>query len=173
MRKFYFSMFVLSALLLVSLPVFAQQSERDIVAELQERAQAKEPNIRIDQIPSLFFTSGEAALIASVRKGIIARPPTEGEVNRASRDQGEPNRVRGPRELVLGGIVYKSSSDWTIWMNEQKITPDRIPPEILDLRVRRDHIRIRWFDSYTNQIFPIKLKPHQRFNIDTRIFLPG
>lgn len=149
----------------------AQQSDRDIAQELIERAESKEPSTRVDQIPSLMFTSDEAALIASVRGGVVARPPTKSEVNRSQ--DGEPSRVRGPRELALGGIIYKSSSDWAVWINGQKITPERIPPEVLDIRVRKDHIRIRWFDSYTNQIFPIKLKPHQRFNIDTRIFLPG
>ncbi len=152
-------------------PVMAQQSERAIAAELIERAESKQPSTRADQIPSLMFTADEAALIASVRGGIIARPPTESEVDRSQKD--EDSRVRGPRELALGGIIYKSSSDWVVWINGQKITPKRIPPEVLDIRVRKDHIRIRWFDSYTNQIFPIKLKPHQRFNIDTRIFLPG
>lgn len=151
--------------------VNAQQSERDIAQLLVERAESKEPPTRVDQIPSLMFTADEAALIASVRGGVVARPPTQNEVNKSQNE--EQQRRRGPRELSLGGIIYKSSSDWAVWINGEKITPKRIPEEILDIRVRKDHIRIRWFDSYTNQIFPIKLKPHQRFNIDTRIFLPG
>jgi hypothetical protein len=32
---------------------------------------------------------------------------------------------------------------------------------------------MKWFDEYTNQVFPIRLRPHQRFNIDARMFLPG
>jgi len=149
-----------------------EQKELTVIEDLVERVKFRSPSVLINQIPSLFFTSDEAALISAVRSGVIARPPTESELN-----QGEAGEdfvpERGVRELALGGIVYRTSSDWTIWINGEKITPERIPSEILDIRVRKDHVRIKWFDEYTNQIFPIKLKPHQRFNIDTRIFLPG
>ena len=101
--------------------------------------------------------------------GLTTRAPTDFELRQAE----DGNVPRGPRELSLGGIIYASSSDWSIWMNGQKITPNRLPPEILDIKVRKKYIRLKWFDAYTNQIFPVKLKPHQRFNIDTRIFLPG
>lgn len=170
-KLFLLPLFVFTFSLVTPLQVFAQQSPQEIIEELEARAALKNPQVRIDQIPSLLFTSDEAALIASVRQGVIARPPTESEIRRA--EEGEAPRERGPRELALGGIVYKSSSNWTVWMNGQKITPQRIPSEILDIQVRKDHIRVRWFDAYTNQIFPVKLRPHQRFNIDTRIFLPG
>lgn len=151
--------------------VHAQERQADGMDQMLERLKFRAPPIQLNQIPSLFFTSDEAALISSVRNGIIARPPTEGELNQGEDGDNRPDP--GLRELSLGGIVYKSSSNWTVWMNGQKITPNRIPPEILDIRVNKDHIKIKWFDPYTNQIFPIKLKPHQRFNIDTRIFLPG
>lgn len=147
-----------------------QKQSGDIMDEMVERLKFRAPEVSINQIPSLFFTSGEAALIASVRNGVITRPPTERELDTG---ETEASPEAGVRELALGGIIYKSTSNWTIWINGQKITPKRIPSEILDIRVRKDHVKIRWFDPYTNQIFPIKLKPHQRFNIDTRIFLPG
>jgi hypothetical protein len=140
--------------------------------EMLERIKFRAPPLQINQMPSLFFTSDEIALISAVRRGVIARPPTESELNENNAEE-EIVPERGIRELSLGGIVFRSSSDWTIWMNGQKVTPQRIPPEVLDIRVSKDHIKIKWFDAYTNQIFPIKLKPHQRFNIDTRIFLPG
>jgi len=166
---------ILSLLVALALPVnisYAQEQkpQSELMDEMVERLKFRAPQVSINQIPSLFFTSAEAALIASVRNGIITRPPTEREL-----DTGETKQSpeAGVRELSLGGIVYKSSSNWTIWINGKKITPKRIPPEILDIKVRKDHVKIRWFDPFTNQIFPIKLKPHQRFNIDTRIFLPG
>lgn len=146
----------------------AQVVQDDIAQEISENIILRQPEVQIDQIPSLFFTADEAALIASVRNGITARQPTESEL----RNNGNLPAA-GPRELALGGIVYSSASDWTIWLNGEKITPKRLPPEILDIKVKKDQISLKWFDAYTNQIFPIKLKPHQRFNIDTRIFLPG
>lgn len=169
------SNFIFLLMLAIFLPLgvaHSQEQERDTMQEMLERLKFRAPTVQLNQIPSLFFTSDEAALIASVRSGVIARPPTERELNEGDREE-EVRPEPGIRELSLGGIVYKSSSDWTIWMNGQKITPDRIPPQVLDIRVRKDHIKLKWFDPYTNQIFPIKLKPHQRFNVDTRIFLPG
>lgn len=144
------------------------------VEDMLRRIQFVKPKVQPSQIPSLFFTSWEQNLLAEARRGLNARRPTDSEVNRAQRDfeNGTPPPV-GPRELSLGGIVFVSADDWTIWLNKQKITPKRIPPEILDIRVRKDYVELKWFDAYTNQIFPIKLKTHQRFNIDARIFLQG
>ena len=138
------------------------------------RIKSVAPEVNPSQIPSLFFTTGEHNLIADARKGLVARPATETEIAESEEQQEKGQRPpRGPRELALGGIVYASAGDWTIWLNGQKITPKRIPPEILDIRVNKDTVSLKWFDAYTNQIFPVKLKSHQRFNIDTRIFLPG
>ena len=108
-------------------------------------------------------------MIAEARAGFTARPPTDTELRNAT----DGNVKIGVREINLAGIVYLSAGDWTIWLNGQKVTPSRLPPEILDIKVRKNSIKLKWFDEYTNQIFPIKLKTHQRFNIDTRIFLPG
>ncbi len=135
----------------------------------EERIALSNPQINLDQIPSLFFTPAEQSLIEEARAGLTTRAPTDFELRQAQ-DGTVP---MGPREVALAGIVYLSAGDWTIWLNGQKVTPNRLPPEILDIRVLKNSIRLKWFDAYTNQIFPIKLKTHQRFNIDTRIFLPG
>ena len=119
---------------------------------------------------SLFFTPREIDLISEARNGLVARLATEDEIE-ASQRMG--NRPKGPREVSLEGILFTNNTEWVIWINNQKITPDRIPPEVTDIRVGKDYVRLKWYDSYTNKIFPIKLQPQQRFNIDTRIFLPG
>ena len=81
--------------------------------------------------------------------------------------------VTGPREISLAGIVYRGAKEWTIWLNDLRVSPTAIPDEVLDLKVHKDYIELEWFDSSTNQIFPIRLRAHQRFNLDTRMFLPG
>ena len=154
-----------------------EQVETEKVPAIEDmlvRSSLYELAFRLDQIPSLFFNSYEYQQIIEARKGLTAALPTEEEIVESIEIQeGVREPERGPRELALGGIVYKSSKDWTIWINGMKIQPDRLPPEILDIKVYKNHIKIKWFDEFTNQIFPIKLKTHQRFNIDTRIFLPG
>jgi len=135
----------------------------------RERITLANPEVDLQQMPSLFFTPSQQSLISEARAGFTARPPTESEIRRAQNG----DVPKGLREVTLAGIVYLSAGDWTIWLNGQKVTPNRLPPEILDISVRKNSIKLKWFDAYTNQIFPIKLKTHQRFNIDTRIFLPG
>lgn len=145
-----------------------------MIEDMVRRTLINKNDIDVEQIPSLFFTSWELGLIQDARKGLVTRAPTDSEVESSIRDAENNTRPpMGPRELVVGGIIYSSANDWTLWLNSQKITPDRLPPEILDISVGKDYVRLKWFDAYTNQIFPVKIKTHQRFNIDTRIFLPG
>lgn len=141
------------------------------IKDMLERASLSQSKLILEQIGSLFFTSYEHQLVKEARKGFVARAPTETEVDESQGD--DKPRPKGPRELQVGGIVYLSADDWTVWINGQRVTPDRLPPEILDIRVSKDFVKLKWFDSFTNQIYPVKIKTHQRFNLDTRIFLPG
>ncbi len=127
-----------------------------------------------ETMPSLFFSTWTQALIAEARFSFQTRPPTESEIQAAQNaaEQDEP-KDPGVREVALGGIVFSDAKDWTIWLNGQRVLPNALPPEVLDLRVYRYFVELKWFDAYTNQVFPIRLRPHQRFNLDARIFLPG
>lgn len=121
---------------------------------------------------SLMFTSWEHALLREMKKKVaVARPASQREMQNSTED-GKP-RPKGIREISLGGIVFADKDDWTIWLNNQRVTPDALPKEILDMRVTDDYVEMKWFDGYTNLVFPLRLRPHQRFNLDNRIFLPG
>lgn len=138
----------------------AETSETD-VTDVPER-QVKAKNIDPNTIPSLFFTPGTLALIRDARFGLVASLPGEGS-----------STPQGPREIGLQGIVYNNVDEWTIWLNDQRVTPRAIPPEVIDLRVTEKYIDLKWFDASTNAIYPIRLRPHQRFNLDAKLFLPG
>lgn len=132
--------------------------------------------INPNDIPSLVFTYWEHTAIEDAKRSRgLVRPPTEEELMRDLKTRGVDKPMPPPeeREIRLGGIVYVKSGDWTIWLNDKRVTPKAIPAEVMDLKVSKEYIEMKWFDEYTNQIFPIRLRPHQRFNIDTRIFLPG
>lgn len=129
-----------------------------------------EPEIRPQQIKTLFFTRWQHALLQEAKRGFWTRRPDEYELSRSDTPEV---RVRGPREIALGGIVYTASEDWVVWLNGQRLTPDAIPKQVMDIRVGKDYIELKWYDSWTNLIFPVRLRTHQRFNLDSRIFLPG
>lgn len=79
----------------------------------------------------------------------------------------------GPRLVRLGGISYSSADKWIIWLNGQRVTPDSMPLQVVKLDVFDDYIEIQWLDLKGNIIYPIRLRPHQSFHIDKKIFLPG
>lgn len=84
-----------------------------------------------------------------------------------------PPTVLSIREISLSGITYNGPEKWTIWLNGQRIAPNNIPEEILKLRVNNEFVEIIWHDKQTHKIYPVRLRPNQRFNLDSRVFLPG
>lgn len=135
----------------------------------------KEP-VTPEKIPSLFFTfwQHEAIVDAKNSRG-FSRPPTEAELRSFGLGEEELKPPPRPeeREITIGGILYKSQKEWTVWMNGKRVTPDALPKEVLDFRVFKDYVEFKWLDEYTNQIFPLRMRAHQRFNMDMRIFLTG
>ena len=130
-----------------------------------------------EQYPSLVFTYWEHIALKDARnsRGLV-RPPTEAELTRdlkAGEQTPKPKPPPEQREIRLGGIVYHGKKDWVIWLNDKRVMPDALPSEVLDLNVYKGYVEMKWFDEWSNQIYPIRLRPHQRFNIDARIFLPG
>ena len=134
-----------------------------IEKEIGEQISFQKPTVNPNLMPSLFFTDWEHDLILDARRGLTTRMP--------GTDDGV--KGAGPRDVSLAGIVYRNAKEWTIWLNDLRVSPTAIPDEVLDLKVHKDYIELEWFDSTTNQIFPIRLRAHQRFNLDTRMFLPG
>jgi hypothetical protein len=132
----------------------------------QKNKVLRAPGIAGDKVGSVLFTLWEEMMIEEWRNSdkINTRAPSLGENAGVS---------TGIRELSLSGIVYKSPTDWTVWMNGQRLKPDALPREIMDIKVHKKYIDLKWYDASSNLIYPIRLRPHQRFNLDSRMFLPG
>lgn len=135
----------------------------EIEREISQQLAFQGPTVNPNRMASLFFTIWEHDLIIDARRGLTTRMPGTDDGVAAS----------GPRDIALGGIVYRGAKDWTIWVNSLRVSPSAIPEEILDIKVYKDYVELEWFDASTNQIFPVRLRAHQRFNLDTRMFLPG
>jgi len=133
----------------------------------------KKRRFSIDKMSSLFFTYWQHQSIIDAKNSHgRVRPPTKAEL--AALESGEDFKPDpGRRDISLGGIVYNNEDDWTIWLNGLRVQPDAIPKEVLSLEVFKDYIEVKWHDKYTNKIYPLRLRSHQRFNMDMRIFLPG
>jgi len=156
------------------IPLPALSEDDPVEKLLLEQLRLRKPSVDIGKMPSLFLTVWERDLVINARKGQLARDPNAPEDVAAATTAEEPlSAFEGPRDLRLSGIVFRSPGDWVIWLNARRITPRAIPMEIMDLKVYKDYIEVEWFDRGTNQIFPVRLRPQQRFNMDARIFLPG
>lgn len=164
-----------------SLGVLPQQSGGQVTPEmLILRLIEKEMKSKYEQdvfepsdIPSLVFSPAQHVLLNEARIGFNTRVPTKAELDMG--DPDDPNYRPPPsvRVLSLGGIVFNTPDEWTIYLNGKRVTPDALPSEAVDLRVYKDFIELRWFDPQTSQIFPVRLRANQKFNLDARVFLPG
>lgn len=166
--------------LLVSFPLFyaasasAQNASETNIMSVTEKAQMEGASVDIRTLTPLVYTSDEYILLQEAMRQFTTRPPTQAEIQEAEEFVEEEEVIDpGIRELSLAGIVYRGQKDWTIWFNQQRVTPQAIPEQVLDLKVRKNYIDLKWYDEYTNRIYPVRLRPHQRFNLDSRIFLPG
>lgn len=134
----------------------------------------RESTVKPSEVGTLVFTLWQHSLLQDAKKLFVTRRPTEGEIAAAADGSAvQEARPRGIRELSLSGILYKGKDNWVVWLNGQRMAPNAVPKEVMDIKVSKDYIDLKWFDSYTNLIYPIRIRPHQRFNLDSRIFLPG
>lgn len=134
----------------------------------QHQSRLVPPGVKPEEVGNIVLTMWEHLLIEEWRNtdNINTRAPSPSETQSGA-------ITAGIRELSLGGIVFKAKDDWTVWLNGQRLKPNALPKEVLDINVAKKYVELRWFDASTNLIYPVRLRPHQRFNIDSKMFLPG
>lgn len=120
---------------------------------------------------SRFMFSGEEleklkkALMGGYKKAPEPEKPRQTEEDRAPETSS--------RIVSLAGLIYSGPQDWTFWLNGRRVTPDKVPEEVQNLYVTKYYIDFSWFDRQTNQLYPIRLRPHQSFHLDTKVFFTG
>lgn len=129
--------------------------------------------VKPQEIGTLVFTLWQHALLQDAKRLFTTRRPTASDIAAAADGSAVQAKPRGVRELGLNGILYKSKDNWIVWLNGKRMAPDALPREIIDIKVEKDYVDLKWFDVYSNLIYPVRIRPHQRFNLDSRIFLPG
>lgn len=128
-------------------------------------------------VGTVLFTLWQHSLLQEAKRLLSVRPVGAGEDlsgTGVGMGGGEGTTVpRGIRELSLSGILFKGKDNWVVWLNGKRLAPDALPKEVMDIKVTEQYVDLKWFDAYTNLIYPVRIRPHQRFNLDSRIFLPG
>jgi hypothetical protein len=139
----------------------------------QNMARLKQPDVKPEELTSLFFTLWQYQLLQDAKRLYVTHPVSKEDLARGG--DATQSRPRSIRELSVGGILYRGPEDWTVYLNGQRITEDKnsLPEQVMDIKVTEDHIDLKWFDTFTNLIFPVRLREHQRFNLDARMFITG
>lgn len=146
----------------------------DMDAALQRMSLIRPDTAKPEEIGTLVFTLWQHSLLQQAKQTFTTREVTQEEIERAKNGElDEVQKPKGIRELSLSGILFKTKDDWVVWLNGQRWAPNALPKQVIDIKVSKTHIDLKWFDEYTNLIYPVRMRPHQRFNLDSRIFLPG
>lgn len=119
---------------------------------------------------SLMFTRSEILKIQAALVGV----ENEAIQNVESEDPTQ-EEISAPenRYIRLGGIAYTSDNRWMIWLNGNRVTPQNLLPEIVEIKVQKDYVDLKWFDSLLRKIIRIRLKPNQAYEIRTGVLIPG
>ncbi|HYD19190.1 MAG TPA: hypothetical protein VEF76_11990 [Patescibacteria group bacterium] len=116
-------------------------------------------------VRSLFFTNEE---LVQIRRAADGKAPVSGTGSLSGGGQIIPQ----VRTITLTGVLYKNPNEWLIWLNGQKLNPGNLLKEIIDIRVERDMVHLKWFDIGLNGIIDVSLRPHQKYDIVTGLMLP-
>lgn len=148
----------------------AQQQAPSATAPAEgEEAPPQTELLVIDDIPeSFFFSRNEVVAIKRAMSGFESALPS-GEGDGADGEAAPPPN----RQIRVSGILYVSPDVWTVWVNGRRVIPGYLLPEIVDIRVERRFVYLEWYDQMTDTIISITLRPHQTYDIDTGILLPG
>lgn len=143
-----------------------------ISQSMQNLSRLRQPDVKPQELSSLFFTLWQYQLLQDAKRLYHTHPVPIEDIKNSGDARAKPRSVR---ELSVGGILYRGPEDWTVYLNGQRITQDRntLPDQVMDIKVAEDHIDLKWFDTFTNLIFPVRLREHQRFNLDVRMFITG
>lgn len=154
--------------------------ELRILKKVEEEVRAKFKN-NVDapaNISSMIYTSKQLSLLNAARQG-FNNALSEEDLASLSQDkttEGEEattSKQPSVQYLSLGGIVFDSKNNWTIWLNGARTTKETLPKEVLDIQVTGEYVELKWFDEATNQIFPVRLRPNQKFDLGKKVFLPA
>lgn len=124
-------------------------------------------DIRTPFKQSFFFTSEDIISIKKAMEQQKIAPTSAG-------GQSAAGQVIPPiRRIALSGVVYTAANDWLIWINGQKVTPTVSMKEIVDIKVEREKVHLKWFDIGANYVIDITMRPNETYDITTGVLLPG
>jgi hypothetical protein len=110
---------------------------------------------------SLMFTDLERTLIRKAASGQSIAGPNVGKTELIPVD----------RKIWLGAVFYRNPHNWILWLNGHKLTPHRLLPEIMGIKVEGERVDLEWFDIGKNGVINVTMRPNQIYDIVTGLML--
>lgn len=73
----------------------------------------------------------------------------------------EYNQEKDAPGITLNGIIFASDKQWVIWINHQRITPDKIPQWLKIIKVTETNIQCEYL--HNNLWYQVTLEPYDTF----------
>ncbi len=166
-------LFLMALVIMLAQPSSAQQVAQTGTVSAAVADPVLPGPVKSEELPdlpasSLFFSPQQMAAIHQALVGIYM-PLFEQEQSIT----GAGAAALVSRTLHLSGMLYSSDKNWIIWLNGFRLTPNRLLPEVVEINVGKKEVNLKWYDAVLNKIIAITLRPHQIYDIDTGILLPG
>lgn len=143
--------------------LFFSEKEQKVLDEVLRRSGSQSANMAREALEGVGTVSDE----------ILAKLQEEDRLREMQRRAEERSQKRIPQILILGGIMYKTDQDWTVWLNNRPVTPRSKPNEITSIRVTKEFVELKWKDPLTDRIYPVRMRPNQGYDMETGTFFQG
>ena len=70
--------------------------------------------------------------------------------------------IKKKASLYLGALFYQSPHEWTLWMNDNRITPEKTPSFICIQNITPHTVTLTWI--HEGHSHKITLKPNQSYD---------
>ena len=140
----------------IPLPVSSERNinKDDVVRDVKNK-------YAYENFPSLLFTFNEQENInLAIKATGLKRLPTDQELqnNRNGTVSTDDVAVAPPPEnrfVELSGLAFEGKKNWTMWLNNKRVTPTTLSPEIVDLKVMINTFGCVWLMNFKTQVNPI------------------
>lgn len=79
----------------------------------------------------------------------------------------------GKHQLHLGTILFYGPSNWSIWLQNEKWTPETSKPHLRVIEVTADYVKLRVIPFDGQAPIEATLRPHQSLNLLTGAIAEG
>jgi hypothetical protein len=164
-KKSLFMLLALCAAIGVAMPTYdadAQRKKKKAVVE-------ETPTISPEEMEALKKPFRDSLLFSDAEVELVRAAAAGRQTGTAILEKDKVELIPIDRKIKLHGIYYATDNNWIVWLNGYKLVPGRLLPEIMEIKVNRDQVFLRWYDIGLDGVIDLTLRPNQIYDIVTGI----